>query len=518
MSTETSINDEVTALLSSTVLILLGIFLSSAGTLIERILVARLFTPAKYGEVTMGLAIMTIGSTISLVGINQGVSRYLSRADDDAERRGIWATGFLVSALISLVVTTAFLFGSGFIAELLFSQPESLSLLRLFVLCIPLTTLLTVGISALRGMENTQYKLLVKNIFYPASRILLFVGFVFVGWEIQSIGYAYLVTAFLSLVATHLLLNRLYDIVGRFTLQTRKLVSYSAPLVVTTLLAVLLTRTDTLMVGYFHSSEAVGIYNVAYPLSNSLLMVINAFGYLYFPLTSRLDSDDRRSDITQIYELTTKWGFFITLPAFLAFTVFPGDVIRIFFGESYTAGATALAILSIGFFTSAAAGRNRETLSALGYTREILVVEVTTLGSNIVLNLFLIPAYGVFGAAVASCLSYVYRNLALNVILKIRSGITPISPYTLRTYVLLPSIFVPAAYFVAPNVELTFVTLLPFLVVTGVLVLVAAFLTGCVQPLDVLIVDVFEQYTGVEIPYVRELIGADGKVDEGRAL
>ncbi|NHN60556.1 MULTISPECIES: flippase [Halorussus] len=506
MSEENSIDDEVSALFSSTALILLGIVLSSAGTLVERVIVARVFTPAKYGEVTIGLAVMSIGSVISLVGINQGVSRYLSRAESDAERRGIWLTGLVVSAAISLVVTVLFYRYSATIASVLFSDVESLALFRLFILSIPLSALFTVAVAAIRGMEDTKYKLLVKNVFYPVVRISLFVGLVALGWGIAAIGYAYVAATLLSLVVAHACLNRLYAIVGGFDLQPRKLISYSAPLVVTTLLAVLLTRTDTLMLGYFHGSEAAGIYNVAYPLSNSLLMVISAFGYLYFPLTSRLDSDGRRDDVRQIYELTTKWGFFITLPAFLVFTVFPADVIRIFFGGEYTSGATALMILSVGFFTSAAAGRNRETLSAMGHTTEILVVEVTTLAANVVINLALIPAYGVPGAAVASCVSYVYRNFALNAILKYRTGITPISRYTLRTYFVLPVVFLPATYALSQYVSLTAVTLPLFLVVCGILVLATAFFAGCFRPLDTLIIDFFEQKAGIELPYLRNLL------------
>ena len=506
MSAKNSIDDEVSALLSSTALILAGIVLSAAGTLIERILIARLFTPGKYGEVSIGLAIMTLGSTISLVGVNQGVSRYVSRAENDTERRGICYSAFLVCIATSVFVTVGLFLNAEIIVGLFFSDVESLSLLRLFIYCIPLSALFTLGISGLRGMENTQYKLLAKNLFYPVTRILLFGGFIALGLDLVSIGYAYVVAMFLSLIVAYVLLGKLYNLVGSFTLQTRKLVSYSAPLVVTTLLAVLLTRTDTLMVGYFHDSRAVGIYSTAYPLSKSLLMVISAFGYLYFPLTSRLDSEDRDGDINRIYQLTTKWGFFVTLPAFLCFTVYSEDVIRIFFGKAYIGGAVPLAILSLGFFTSAAAGRNRETLSALGYTRAILAVEVTTLGANVVLNLFLIPNYGITGAAIGSACSYVYRNLALNAILKLKSGITPLSQYTVRAYIALPLVFVPLAYLSSHYLTLTLVTLPLFLGITGILVLALAFCVGCFQPMDTVIIDVFEQKVGLDLPYLRRLI------------
>ncbi len=494
--------NHLSKLLSSSVLIVVGVVVASVGRLIERMLVARWFSPQLYGEMTIALAVMTIGATVSLVGLNDGIPRFVSRYDDDRDVRGVWLFGLGFSLLVSVVVSLVLYLNIDRITVALFETSTATDLLRLFVLTIPVSVGVTVGVSALRGMENTRYKLYTKDLLYPCLRILLLVALVAGGFDLASVGYAYLAATLCTLVVVYLLSNRLVSLVGPVRTHTRELLSYSAPLIVTMVLSILLTRMDTIMLAEFRTSNEVGVYNAAYPLANSLLMVISSFGYLYLPLTSRLDADGERDEVTGIYRITTKWIYVLTFPAFLVFTVFPDDVLSIFFGSGYTGGAIALAILSVGFFTSAAAGRNRTTLAALGHTKAILGVDILTLALNFVANLLLIPTYGIVGAALASSGAYVVRNLALNLVLWWRCEITPFASHTNRTYVVLPLVLFPVSFVAARWLTLTVVVLPVFLVCTGLLGLVAVAVAGGLQPEDGALIEYVESALGVELPAV----------------
>ncbi|MGA9402067.1 flippase [Haladaptatus sp.] len=498
--------NHLSKLLSSSVLIVVGVIVASVGRLIERIIVAHWFSPQLYGEMTIALAIMTIGATVSLVGLNDGIPRFVSRYDDDRDVRGVWLFGLGFSLAVSVLVSLVLYLNIDRITAALFETSAATDLLRLFILTIPITTGLTVGVSALRGMENTRYKLYTKDFLYPCLRILLLVALVAGGLDLASIGYAYLVATLCTVVVVYFLSNRLVRLVGPVRTHTRELLTYSAPLIVTMVLSILLTRMDTIMLAQFRTSNEVGVYNAAYPLANSLLMVISSFGYLYLPLTSRLDADGERDEVTSIYRITTKWIYVLTFPAFLVFTVFPDDTLSIFFGSGYTGGGIALAILSIGFFTSAAAGRNRTTLAALGHTKAILGVDILTLALNFVANLLLIPTYGIVGAAVASSGAYVVRNIALNLVLWSKCDITPFASSTNRTYVTLPFVLFPVALGASHWLTLTLVTLPVFLVCTGLLGLVAVVLAGGLQPEDGALIEFVEGALGIEMPTIERYV------------
>ncbi|WP_276299022.1 oligosaccharide flippase family protein [Halorussus lipolyticus] len=504
-------NSELSQLLSSAAVVFLGTVVGSASMLIERVLVGRALDPSAYGEISIGLAILSFGSIISMAGFAQGVPRYMPRFDAEADKRGVWLTGIGVTGLVSVVVTGVFLLNLETLDALLLDGEEGVRLLRLFVLSIPFVAGLRVTVGAIRGFEHTMYKTYVKDLLYPGGRILLLWVLLEAGIGIYAAGYAYLASAIASLVAAHLLLRRLLPLVGRFRTYAREMTAFSAPLVVSTTLMLLLTKTDTVMLGYFQPSREVGLYGAAYPLANGLLLAHAAFGFLYLPLASRLDSTDERDEIESIYTVTTKWIYLVTFPAFVAFVAFPEDVVTLFFGDRYALAAPALAVLTFGFFTNAAVGRNRETLSALGKTTPILAANLFAFICNLGLNLLLIPRYGFVGAAYASAISFITLNAVVYATLKLKFDITPLSDETLRTFVVPPAIVVPTALLLSRWTELTAVTLPVFLVSVGLLSLGLTGVVGGLQSEDGVILELVEDALGVRVPVVRRYIPDDDR-------
>lgn len=498
--------DDLSALLSSSVLVLLGVGLSSVATLAERVVIGRAFGLDVYGEVSLALAVMTVAVSVSMIGLNHGVPRYMSRFDDPADVRGVWLTGLGFSVGVGLAFAVALWFSVDSVVGLLFEGAAATDLLRAFVVAIPVVVGLHAGVSALRGMENTRYKLYAKDLTYPGVRLVVLLALVHAGVGVVAAGYAYVVAGAVTLVLAHLLARRLFPLVGPTRLHVRSLLAFSAPLVVSMLLAVLLTRTDTLMLGYFRSSAEVGEYGAAYPLANSLLLVINSFGYLYLPLASRLDADGHRDRLTRVYRVTTKWSYVLTFPAFLAMVAFPDDVLRAVFSAEFVGGAPALALLSVGFFTSAALGRNRETLSALGHTNLILAADTAAYLTNLVLNVALIPPYGIVGAAAASALAFGVRNLAISGVLAAKFGIDPIAPTVVRTYLALPVALLPPALLTARFVSLSMLAIPAFLVLAGVATVAVVALAGGLDEADLVALEFVEEAVGMRVPVLRRFI------------
>ncbi|MFC6733676.1 flippase [Haladaptatus sp. DYSN1] len=496
-------NDNLLALLASSAIVFVGVILASVSRLAERVVIARMFDPAVYGEVTIGLSIMAIGSTLALVGLNHGMPRYVSRYEDDRDVRGVWLVGFAFSLATSLLVVMILLLNIDLLTHYFYDDAVSTDLLRLFILIIPLNVGVTIGIGFLRGMENTKYKFYAEDLIHPGLRLLLLVGILAAGFSILAVGYAYAVAAVVGLLVVHYFANRLVPLVGPVRTHSRELVAYSAPLILAMFLTVLLTQMDTLMVGFFRSSTEVGLYNAAYPLASSLLLFVSAFGYLYLPIISRLDAEGLRHEISAIYSVTTKWGFVATFPAFLAVLVFADDILTMFFSAEYAPAGIALAILSLGFFTSATMGHNRTTLAALGYTTHMLFADIITLAVNLVLNVVLIPIYGFAGAAVATSGAYVARNVVVYLVLRIKFGITPFSRVTTTTYVLIPLVLAPVGYVLSTLVTFSAPVLVAFVVAIGLAELVIITVAGCLQPEDAVFVEFVEKTIGKELTFVR---------------
>ncbi|WP_049923567.1 flippase [Halopiger djelfimassiliensis] len=502
---------ELSALLSSAALVMVGGVVSTAANLGERIVIGRLLSPDAYGEVSVGLALLMFTLTVALAGCPQGVSRYIPRYETVADRRGVWVSGLLVAVVLAVGLGGVLFVCAEPIATHLFETEAAIPFLRLLAAALPFTAGFRIAIAAVRGYENTVYRTVIQNFLDPFLRIVLIALLLLAGMDIVAAGAAYLLAAALSFVVSLVLLGRLMPLRGRYTTHVRELLSFSLPLVVSTVIGVLLIQTDTLMLGYFRSSYEVGLYNAAYPLATGLTVVLSAFGFLYLPIASRLDAAGERDAIDDIYATSTKWVYIVTFPLFLLLVVFPADMVSLFFGSSYADAASVLPILAAGFFLSVVAGRDRETLSAVGATTWIAVGNVAGLLANVGINLALIPRYGFLGAGIASVSSMVIVHTIICGVLALEYDITPVSGAALRCYVSLPAVLLPLAVGCSSWVSITAVTLVPLLLAVGVISLVVVALTGGLEPDDAVVVDLVEEKLGVSIPFVRRWMPESGE-------
>jgi hypothetical protein len=88
-------DDESTRLEDSLLEIILGGAVSFFGIIggrlagfAEKILVARFLDSSRYGQIVIALAILSLGSTIGMLGLKTAVVRYLPRFDDARRKRG----------------------------------------------------------------------------------------------------------------------------------------------------------------------------------------------------------------------------------------------------------------------------------------------------------------------------------------------------------------------------------------------------------------------------------------------
>jgi len=500
------IEEELGTLVSSAVLIFFGAVLSSGSGLVERIILARFLSQGEYGEVNLGITILFLSVTVSMFGFYQGIPRYMSRFESEEDIRGAWYTGLGISALLAVLLSGTLLLGRRFVLGALFESPGSGGVLIVFIITIPIFVGLRAVISGIRGMEQTRYRVYTIDLLYPVSKVALLGILLWVGLDTIAAGYAYLLALAMVLLISLYLLNRLISLRGPARFRWGEMTRFSAPLMISTIIGTLLVRSDTLMVGFFQPSSDVGLYTAAYPIAQALLMIISSFGFLYLPLASRLDAFDSHGELDKVYTLTTKWIFIVTFSPFLVFFAFSSDVLAIFFGGQYTAAAGTFAVLSLGFFTNAAAGRCRETISALGYTNYNLALNAAAFALNFILNLILIPRYSYFGAAVASAAAYFVTNILAIAVLKRQFDITPFSPHSLRVYVLLPTLLLPLGIGVSRVLTLSTVQLPVALVVVGIATLIVVVAVGGVQSEDSILVTYLEEKIGREIPVVRSYI------------
>ncbi|AKB38093.1 Heteropolysaccharide repeat unit export protein [Methanosarcina siciliae C2J] len=313
----------------------------------------------------------------------------------------------LIAGVLAMLISPALfehLTGKGFDA-----QGKILSVVRIMIFAIPFTIVLNLAVAIYRGFDRTN----VNTYFYSIIRSVSLLGFasaaVFLGVSLRGIVLADL----LSMIFTFGIMS-VYFIKRppfkpewklKFGEPTRQLIRYSLPLLISATLLNIMTWTDTIMHGYFKSTEVVGVYNAVYPLVGFLSMVISSMGFVYIPVTSKLWGENKPESLGPIYQIMTKWCFMLTFPVFALMFVYPELLLTKIYGAEYASGALVLRILALGFVTNSYFGFNYHTIMASGDSDFLMKCSATSAGMNSLLNFILIPQYGMVGAAVASFVS-----------------------------------------------------------------------------------------------------------------
>lgn len=475
---------------------------------LAKAVIARFLGAVDYGAVSLGVTSLGLLSTLSLLGLQSGVGRYLPRFDQDEERRGV-----LVSAT-TVVLPVATVTGLGVaalaepIATQLFTDPEVAPIIRIFALAIPFAAVVKLAIGIIQGVQQATPRVVVKNITPPITRFTAVAIAVVLGTGAIGIATAYAAAYVVAaLVGGYYVATRtsLFDFKITPTPMRRELLSFSAPLIVSATMAFVLTDLDTFMLGYFSNTRDVGIYNVVYPIAQLLTVGLSAFSFLFMPIISELDSKDATDEMIGLYQIVTKWVFMATLPIFMVIALFPEVTIAITFGREYVAGGGALSLLAVAYFSNAIAGPNADTLTSFGHTRLIMWDNLAVGVLNAVLNVALIPTYGFIGAGFATAVSYIVLNLLYSTQLYRITGIHPFSTGLVRPGIIAVALTVTTVWITRTFFTVTIFRLMVmftlFLVAYGIIIL----RFGGVEEEEVMLVLSFEDRFGVDLGPLKNL-------------
>lgn len=192
-------------------------------------------------------------------------------------------------------------------------------------------------------------------------------------------------------------------------LRYSNLLKESFPMMLSSSMIFIVFSVDTLMLGYFVSSEDVGIYRVITQISALNAIFLITFNAIVGPKISNLFSEGKNLEIKSLVFKSSKIIFYISLPILFIILIFSKDILH-FFGKEYLAGSSAIIILSVCQFIYAISGSVDLILNMTGKQKIFGKITVLTAIFNIILNFILIPKLGINGAAIATGISILLTN------------------------------------------------------------------------------------------------------------
>jgi len=507
-----SSDDGFLNIIRGAVIIFSGTIVGQGLGMAGQVLMARWLQPARFGDVALAYTIVTMVGTVATLGTAKGVTQMISGDVSQIQRQRFLFSGYLISMSAGIVLFTSLvLFTPLFVG--LFQNPNLGNILPLIALYLIVYPLANVSVGGLRGIEHSKSTVFARNGGKVIGLIVLG-GSILIGVElIGAIGYYVATQLFIGLIAVYIIYNNMIEFGGNRWFPTKEDISqmfnYSWPLAISGGFLTLMGNVDILLIGYYLESEQVGIYRAIQPIAMLILMLLTSFVFLFMPTVSKNYKSGKIEKVQDLFTSTSKFVSLITFPLVAVFTLFSEDVIIAFYGTSYRAGALAFAILSIGAYLRVIVGPNGAMIKAIDRTKVDMISAVCGIFVNIILNIVLIPTYGIAGAAVATACGYlVYNTIELFVIYRSVEAhpfsVDIIKPMVLTTIVATIIVF---------SAEEQFGLLA--LILVGLLLSIthvsSVLLTNSLDSSDIILFRRIEDRFGITIPFLEVIIDRDSK-------
>lgn len=391
--------------------VLIGMLASKLLTYAYLLLLAR--TGAQnYGLFSLVFAITGVAITLSVLGLNNGVLRYVAfyhGLQDKRRVKGAITTALKLSAAISLVAAGAMFFLSDWLAAALFHAPGLSLLIKIFALAVPFSSANRIFWAAMEAFQKVEYEVYSRHIFENAAKLILTGAMIYFGHLFTGVGLAYVAASVMAFLLSFYLVENIFPILRTHIKSApfyRELMSFSWPLILTSVFSLALSWTDTLMIGYFVTARDVGIYNAALPTSSMMLVFPSALTALFIPLMTVAFAKKSFVAAKKIYQRTVKWILLANLPIFLIGAIFPSDIISFLFGKEYVTAAASFVVLLLGYFVYSALIPAMSILQVVKQTRLVFLNSLVAAISNVLLNALLIPRYGIIGGAIGTATAF----------------------------------------------------------------------------------------------------------------
>ncbi|MEA1787468.1 oligosaccharide flippase family protein [Arenibacter sp. GZD96] len=423
----------------NTIITYLGFGVGAINTLF---LYTRFLTPEYYGLVNVILSVSAVLMPLLAFGVPNTIVKYYSgysRTDD--------AHGFLTLMLILplfLIVPIAVLSYGSHEAIANFLSREN-SIVKGYVWHIFFIGVAMAYFEVFYAWTRIQMKSVfgnfLKEVFCRVG-VTLFLGLLY--FDFFSVNTFLTLLVLLYVLRALVMLSYAFYLKPprlrfRFPPNTASVLKYSTLIILGGSAAIVLLEIDKVMINQFIKIDNVAFYSVAVFIATVIAVPSRAMHQITYPLTAELINKGNATELKQLYQRSSLTLFIVSGLLFVLIILNLEDLYRLL-PEAYRGGFTVVFLIGISRVYDALLGNSNALLYNSDYYTALLWMGVLLAVSTILFNLWLIPAYGLNGAAYASFAAFfIYNTLKLGFV-QWKFNMLPFTLETLKILMLLFSI------------------------------------------------------------------------------
>jgi O-antigen/teichoic acid export membrane protein len=314
-----------------------------------------------------------------------------------------------------------------FVGVVLFADPLSSGLdnasaaavLTILVLVAPLDSLDAMLQATFAAFSQTRRIFFRKYVLNPLLKFAALLAVILTHQSVEFVAATVVLTSLAGVVVYMFNLPPLLKARGiwrtplraNIELPTRDVLWFAVPLLTTPLVWTAFNLGSSTALAWWYDSGAIADFRAVWSAARLNMVVSSTFSVLFLPAFARLVVQGIGPRVDSAYWRTSAWVAALTVPIFLVTVPLAHGTTVLLFGERYASSATVLAVVSVGIYVDVVFGFNRQTLELYGRVWTVVASDVATIIANLVLVLALVPEFGPNGAAVATMVALVARNV-----------------------------------------------------------------------------------------------------------
>lgn len=166
-------------------------------------------------------------------------------------------------------------------------------------------------------------------------------------------------------------------------------------------------RLDALLLGVLLGVREVGLYSTGVSMTELLLLIPSAMNFVLYPKVSSLSGENRN----KTSELALGSSLYLVACGCVALVFLLPHVIPLLFGQAFRPSVSAAFWLLPGMLAMTVVKVSSHIVAGYGRPEYSTYITLTGLIATVPLDLWLIPRFGIAGAAIASSIAYTLAAL-----------------------------------------------------------------------------------------------------------
>ncbi len=431
------------------------------------IAIVRAYTPSEFGQLKFAMAFAVIFSVITDFGLTNLTIREVSRNKEKVDK--FIGKTFSLKILLNIIALAIIVL----LANLTVQNESQILLLYLAGVNNFLASLSGSFLGIFVAFDMMRFNALARLL---RGATLIFLGYlvIFSGLPIAWVLGAHITSSLVALIvaifSTTTKITRIYFF--SFDWKFSKWLFFESwPFAVAATFPLISFSLDSVMLGYLGFIEEVAWYGAALTLVTIPLTLRRFFRRSLIPTLSKYIFTSR-DKVTRIVFHFKKLFVFLALPLGVGTTILAPEIMVLLFGDQYVSGVVALRILIWGVVFSFLNLSQHEVLVAANRQKLSMIILVSAGLLNVLLNLILIPQFGLVGATVSTSLAFF---LSLVLASYFANQLIKTNFLALLPKPLFASIVMGGVLFYFTDLSLFFLSALGFGVYIGIIVLLKFF-------------------------------------------